>query len=323
MLKGIGAFFRFMGRYLSLFLVIAIAAYGIFYPGLWENFSSYFRESKISVRMLIRALAVFLAILYLTKTIKLILHHSLKRFSVDSGIRDSFITLVGYCGILLGVAVALSIAGIDMKNITIVLGALSVGIGFGLQNIVNNFVSGIVILFERPIKVGDWVVVKNNEGIVKQINLRSTEVETFDRASVIIPNADILSNDFINWTHSSMLARVELKIRVAYHTDIDLMKDILIKCASQHPLVMNTPGPVVLFMELGENGIEFVLRFIIKDVHQRLATRSEVMFDVFRMFKQAGILVALPQRIVHNNSINMYENDEQPFYKETLKGSKK
>lgn len=290
---------RFLFRYLIFFFIVFFASYGLFYPKFWENLGDYFLGSNVSVETLALAFVVLVGIVYFTKTIQYFLMHTLHRFSVDSGVKDSFIALVGYFGWGLGIAIALSMAGIRMQNLAIVLGALSVGIGFGLQNIVNNFVSGIIILFERPIKVGDWIVVKGNEGIVKRIHMRATEIETFNKATVILPNSDILSNDFVNWTHSNLLGRVEVKVGVGYDADVLAVKEILLRCAANHPLVMQTPQPVVLLREFGDNSLNFELRCIVKDVNQRLSVHSALMFAVFQEFTRAGVEIPFPQRVVH------------------------
>lgn len=290
---------RWLFKYLIFFFIVFFASYGLFYPGFWKNVAGNLLGSNVSMETLALSFVVLIGIIYFTKTIQYFLMHTLKRFSVDSGVKDSFISLVGYFGYGLGIAIALSMAGIRMQNLAIVLGALSVGIGFGLQNIVNNFVSGIIILFERPIKVGDWIVVKGNEGIVKRIHMRATEIETFDKATVILPNSDILSNDFINWTHSNLLGRVEVNVGVSYDADVLLVKEILLRCAANHPLVMQTPQPVVLFREFGDNSLNFALRCIVKDVNQRLSIHSALMFSVFQEFTTAGVEIPFPQRVVH------------------------
>lgn len=290
---------RALFRYLIFFFIVFFASYGLFYPKFWENVASNFLGSNVSIETLGLSFVVLLGIIYFTKTIQYFLTKTLHRFSVDSGVKDSFISLVGYFGYGLAIAIALSMAGIRMQNLAIVLGALSVGIGFGLQNIVNNFVSGIIILFERPIKVGDWIVVKGNEGIVKRIHMRATEIETFDRATVILPNSDILSNDFINWTHSNIIGRVTVQVGVSYEADVHVVKEILLRCAHAHPLILQTPEPVVLFREFGDNSLNFELRCLVKDVNQRLSVHSALMFAVFQEFTSAGVEIPFPQRVVH------------------------
>ncbi len=136
------------------------------------------------------------------------------------GVQHSITAGIGYAGIILAVSLSIAVLGADMANIALIAGALSVGIGFGLQNVVNNFVSGLILLFERPITVGDWVIVGANEGFVKDIHIRATELETFQRASVIIPNADLLSTAVTNWTHKDSWGRIEIRVGIAYGSDV-------------------------------------------------------------------------------------------------------
>ena len=178
-------------------------------------------------------------------------------------------------------------------------GALSVGLGFGLQHIVNNFFSGVLILFERPIKKGDWVNVNGKEGIVTNIKIRSTELKTFDETSVVIPNADILSNSLVNMTHTDMLGRVTINVGVAYGSDLHKVRQILIDCAKRHPKAEQDRDPLVLLREFGDSSINFSLMVIISDVMSKLVAQSEIMFDIYDTFEKEGIEIPFPQRVVH------------------------
>ena len=164
--------------------------------------------------------------------------------------------------------------GVDLSNPAIIAGALSGGIGFGLQNIVNNFVSGIILLIERPIKVGDWVMVGGNEGIVRRISVRSTEIQTFQRPAVIKPNAEFLSNSLINWTHKDRNGRIEFIFGVAYGTDTQQAEEILLGLAKEHEEVMTVPEPFVLFRDFGASGLDFELRCFTENVTRRLGSRA-------------------------------------------------
>ncbi|MCW8861993.1 MAG: mechanosensitive ion channel, partial [Rhodospirillales bacterium] len=175
----------------------------------------------------------------------------------------------------------------------------SVGIGFGLQNVINNFVSGLILLAERPIKPGDWVVIGGHEGKVKKVNVRSTEVETFQRASVIIPNADLISTPVINWTHKNMLGRVEVAVGVAYGTDPRLVEQVLVDCANAHPNVLKGQDPYVLFTNFGESSLDFELRAFLVDVEKRVLTGSELRFAIHDALKEKGIEIPFPQRVIH------------------------
>ncbi len=187
---------------------------------------------------------------------------------MDRGIANSIHTAIGYAGFLIALLVAISYGGLDITNIAIVAGALSVGIGFGLQSIVNNFVSGLILLVERPIKVGDWVSVKGQEGFVRRIAVRSTEIETPDRASIIVPNSDLITSSVTNFTHRNALGRVVVKVGVAYKEDPERVREILQKVASECTFLMQHPPPWVGFDNFGANALEFSVIGIILDFNK-------------------------------------------------------
>jgi small-conductance mechanosensitive channel len=207
--------------------------------------------------------------------------------------------IFGYLGIIAAISLALSAIGIDLQKIALVAGALSVGIGFGLQSIVSNFVSGLILLTERPIRVGDWIVAKGEEGFVRRIRVRATEVETFDRASVIIPNSDLISGVVKNWTHGNLLGRIAVKVGVSYDSDVEKVRDLLLAVAAGHPAVLKEPAPYVLFMAFGDSSLDFELRCIVRDVQQLYSIRSDLNFAVLARFRAEGIEIPFPQRVVH------------------------
>jgi potassium efflux system protein len=218
----------------------------------------------------------------------------LPRTGLDAGLQNSILSLFGYAGAIALLALALSALGIDLQKIALIAGALSVGIGFGLQSVVSNFVCGLILLAERPIRVGDWVVVKNEEGWVRRISVRATEIETFDRASVIIPNQEFITGVVKNWTRGNTMGRIVIKVRVAFDSDPDKVREVLMGCGAGHPQVRRTPPPAVYLMGFGDIGIDFELRCLIDDVGQALAVRSDVQIDVLRRFGEAGIKIPFP-----------------------------
>ena len=218
---------------------------------------------------------------------------------LDAGSRDAMVSVSGYVGIALAILVGLSLAGVDLSNIAIIAGALSVGIGFGLQNIVNNFVSGIILLFERPIRPGDWIVVGNTEGFVQKVRVRATEIQTFDRSDVIVPNSELISGQVTNWTYRDPYGRVICPVGVAYGSDVQLVRKVLLEVAEGHPQVISdgrVPPPKVMFLAFGDSALLFDLRCFISDVKSRLAVRSELNYAIDAAFRANGIQIPFPQQ---------------------------
>ena len=213
---------------------------------------------------------------------------------LDAGLQNSIAALSGYTALVAVVALALGALGIDLQKIALIAGALSVGIGFGLQAVVSNFICGIILLAERPIRVGDWVVVKNEEGWVRRISVRATEIETFDRATVIVPNQDFITGAVKNLTHGGTTGRVAVKVRVAYESDADEVRTILLACGAQHPQVLAVPPPAVYLMGFGDIGIDFELRCLIANVEQSLAVKTELGMEILRRFRDAGVKIPSP-----------------------------
>lgn len=246
------------------------------------------------------AILVFFIAMAVTKLIQNMLQERVfPETRIDVGVQHSLSTGLGYIGIMIAIALAIAAVGIDLTNIALVAGALSVGIGFGLQNVVNNFVSGLILLIERPIKVGDWVVLGDKEGLVKRVNVRATEVETWQRASLIVPNAEVLSGTVTNWTHKDRYGRIEVAVGVAYGSDTEKVREILLDVARKQPKVILYPAPFVLFLEFGDSSLNFEIRCFTNDVMSRLLISSEMRFEIDRRFREEGIEIPFPQRVVH------------------------
>ncbi len=222
----------------------------------------------------------------------------LPKTRLDVGGQNAIATGFGYTGVILSMLVAISAAGLDLANLAIVAGALSVGIGFGMQAIVSNFISGIILLIERPIKEGDWIEVAGHSGIVRKIAVRSTRIETFDRYDVIIPNSELIAGSVANMTLTSKTGRIILPVGVAYGSDVVLVKKILLDAARQHPMTLFSPEPIVLFTGLGESTLDFELRCFIRDVQDKLVVRSDLLFAIFADLGRAGVEIPFPQRSV-------------------------
>jgi len=231
---------------------------------------------------------------------------------MEQGLQHSVAAGFGYIGITIAAVVAISVGGLDLSNLALIAGALSVGIGFGLQNVVNNFVSGIILLIERPIKVGDWVVVGGNEGTVKRIRVRATEIETFRRASVIIPNSELLSTSVVNWTHADRLGRVEIPVGVAYGTDPERVRQILLDLATANSEVTRRPAPFVVFKDFGDSALIFELRCYLYDIGQIIVVSTDLRFAIDKAFREHGIQIPFPQRDLHIKDIARFADAAAP-----------
>lgn len=211
------------------------------------------------------------------------------RGKVDAGVRNSIRTAVGYAGLALAGLIAISAAGLDLSNLALVAGALSLGIGFGLQNVVSNFVSGLILLAERPFKVGDWIVAGAVSGTVKKISVRATEIETFQRQSVILPNSELINSAVGNWTHRNKLGRVDIKVGVAYDSDAKRAHEIMLDVVRSHPMILKNPEPFVLFANFGPTALEFEIRFFLADLLGSNTVQNDVRFAVIEAFGRAHI----------------------------------
>lgn len=287
----------------GLFLVAPF--WGVPYRDLTDMIVSVARGFQVgnvtfSPAAIAAALAVFLAGMAVTRLIqRRLLDQVLPETQLDRGVQYSLSAGIGYLGVIVAAALAVAVAGVDLTNVALIAGALSVGIGFGLQNIVNNFVSGLILLVERPIAVGDWVVIGSREGRIKSIRFRATEIETWQRASVIIPNAEILSSAVMNWTLNDTSGRIEIPVGVAYGSDTEKVRDTLLACAEADPRVLADPPPRVLFRAFGDSSLNFELRVFTNDITERSIIVSDLLFAIDRRFRAEKIEIPYPQRVVH------------------------
>jgi potassium efflux system protein len=197
----------------------------------------------------------------------------------------------------IGTLIALSAVGVDFSKLTLIASALSVGIGFGLKNVINNFSSGIILIFERTVRIGDWVVVGQTEGIVDQINLRSSQIQTWDKADVIVPNADMISSQVINWTLEKPSGRIVLSVDVAYGSDTKLVRKLLLEVAKSHPAVMldgSVKEPIVLFLGYGDSALQLELRCFIQDIMDRIIVKSDLYFAIDDILRKKRYRNPLP-----------------------------
>jgi len=235
---------------------------------------------------------------------KLLVDELIFKRQLEKGVRISIGRLMHYAIVIAGFLLTLSTLGFEISKITIMLSALSVGIGFGLQSIANNFVSGLILLFERPVRVGDVIQISGDWAEIKKIGIRATTVQTFDRADRIIPNADLISNEVTNWTLTNRQIRLIIPVGVAYGSDVDRVTQTLLACAQTNPEVEKRPAPKVLFLNFGESTLDFELRVYVADFDHRIDVRSALHHQIDRSFREAGIEIAFPQRDLHVRSVD-------------------
>lgn len=228
------------------------------------------------------------------------------RSRVDAGVRNSIRTGIGYIGVGVAAIIAVSAAGFDLSSLALVAGALSLGVGFGLQNVVSNFVSGLILLVERPFKVGDWIVSGTTEGFVRRISVRATEIETFQQQSIIVPNSELINASVGNWTHRNRVGRAEVAVGVSYDSDPRRVMRILLEIAEQHPMVLKNPEPAVAFMNFGEFSLDFELRVYLADLLTGVDVRNDLRVAIFERFREEGIEIPFPQR---NLNIHIESDD--------------
>jgi small-conductance mechanosensitive channel len=252
-------------------------------------------QFRISLVRILAGIVLFIALLFATRLFQRWLRERMLASRMDAGIANSIETVVGYACTALAALLAVSYAGFDITSLALVAGALSLGIGFGLQSIVNNFVSGLILLVERPIKVGDRIVIGDQQGYVRRISVRATEVETFDRASVIVPNSELITGRVVNWTHRDWLGAVSVRIGVSYDCDPEQVIAILKKCAEDHPMVLATPPPSAVLESFGDSALMFSLRISLADIDKAYGVQSDLRIAIFKALRAAGIEIPFNQ----------------------------
>jgi small-conductance mechanosensitive channel len=293
---------------IGLFLILVL--WGVPLADMWALTKDALQgftvgDVTISIVDVLTALSIFVIALVVVRMLqRLLAERVLPQTGLDAGLRHSLSAGFGYLGLIIALALGIAVVGLDLTNLALIFGALSVGIGFGLQSVVNNFVSGLILLIERPIKVGDWVVVGANQGYVKSIRLRATELETFQRASIIIPNSEIVSTAVVNWTHKDRFGRVDVPVGVAYGSDVEQVKEILMTCLKENQDIVAWPAPRVLFRRFGDSALEFEARGFLSNIENIYTAQSDLLTAIAKAFREAGIEIPFPQRDLHIRNID-------------------
>jgi small-conductance mechanosensitive channel len=314
-----------MGVFLSgVITVVACAAAALVAVAPWgyqsQDFIARIRSSFFSIKVgdvtislssLLEATLIFFLVLAATHALRRWLDTRLLPLTrLDLGFRNSIGATLGYAGFILAAMMALSSLGIGFDKLAIVAGALSVGIGFGLQSIVNNFVSGLILLWERAIRVGDWVVLGDEQGYIRRINVRSTEIETFDRATMIVPNSNLVAGVVKNWLRGDRVGRIKIALSPHIGVDPEQMRDIMLATARAQENVLRIPAPQVMFLGMDATSFKFELWCYVEDVEKSARVRSDLHFDLHMRMKTAGISIAAPPAPTPTTILQIPEPDK-------------
>ncbi len=257
-------------------------------------------ETIITPMVIMQLVLVIIAFFIASKLLRRFLRRSvLPRFHLDEGVQYTILRLLHYCVLVLGILVAMNMAGIHLTSLAVIFGLIGVGIAFGLQNITSNFVSGIILLFERPVSVGDYIQVGDTSGEVRSINVRSTTVITLDNITLIVPNSRFVEDTVTNWSVSDPKIRISVSVGVAYGSDTELVTRLLLRAAEEHPETLPEPEPDVLFREFGDSSLDFELRAWIPEPMDRLKIISDLNYAIDKAFRENNITIPFPQRDVH------------------------
>ncbi len=291
-----------------VFIFLLLALWGASVDIMLQNIRRFLigfniGDMHVSIVSIALGIFVFALVMFVVKLLKnSLISGKLSEISLDEGIKGSLIGIIGFLGFLLAVILSVSVMGGSFKGLAIVAGALSFGAGLGLQNIVNNFVSGIIILFERPIKLGDWVIVNGQEGSVRQINMRATHLETGDKATIIIPNATILSSNLTNVTYKNKMGRVDVTVSVVYSSNVVEVEKTLLEIAAAAPGVLTAPPPFVVFSDLSETKLQFQISCYTANIANKRLIANFIRGEILKRFQEKHIEIPLTQQIIQIQS---------------------
>ncbi len=268
-----------------------------------ETYLFTINQTKVTISSILGFLLVLVCFWILSKLIrKWVLSKVLEGMKVEMGLRFAFSRIAHYLIMVTGTVVAFQFIGLNLNGLAVVFGFLSVGIGFGLQNITSNFVSGLILLFERPIKIGDRVTVGDTEGDVVAINMRSTTIRSLRNITIIVPNSEFISSQVVNWSHGDPKVRLDVPVGVSYGSDLDKVISALSEVAGENDHVMHIPEPEVIFDEFGDSSWNLYLRVWLKTPYNYYRVRSDINCDIVRKFRQYNIEIPFPQRDLHVRS---------------------
>lgn len=257
-------------------------------------------DTPITIFSLVILIAVLVINVFFARfSARILKSKILRRFDIDQAVTFTLAKLLQYVMIVLGSIFAFQFIGIDLSGLTVIFGLLSVGIGFGLQNLTSNFISGLIVLFERPIAVGDRIIVNNMEGDVEDINIRATTIVTVDNQRIIVPNENFISSSVTNLSHGDSRLRLNINVGVSYGSDVDLVKKALLEVADENTRVLKNPKSMVQFLAFGDSSLDFQLWAWIDDAKNHPFIRTELNTAIFKKFTEYQIQIPFPQRDLH------------------------
>lgn len=261
------------------------------------------KDTPITPASIIIFLLIFFSFLFLAKLIsRLLMKNIFPRFHLDEGVQYNLSRAIRYLIGITGAVVAFQFIGIDLSGLAVIFGLLSVGIGFGLQNVTSNFVAGIILLFERPIAVGDRITVGETEGDVMAINMRATMIRSIDNITIIVPNSEFIAGRVTNWSHGDKKVRLNIDVGVSYTSDLDTVLRSLLEVAEENDMVLKSPAPVVHFMGFGDSSWNMRLRCWIADPKYHWQVKSDINCAIVGNFRENGVEIPYPQRDLHMRS---------------------
>jgi small-conductance mechanosensitive channel len=263
----------------------------------------YINQRPITITSVVVGIIILLVFVFISKGLRNIIKNRLfPKYKLDQGIQLAILKVLHYLMVGLGIIVAVQFIGLNLTSLAVVFGLLSVGIGFGLQHVVSNFISGLIILFERPIKIGDRITIGDVLGDVENISLRATLIRTIDNVSIIVPNSEFITSQVINWSHRDPKIRVHIKVGVAYGSDVPLVIRSLLEVAQNHPEVLKKPAPKVWFEEFGDSSLNFDLLAWTPNPKRRPDIKSDLNKGIDEIFRKNKIQIPFPQRDLHIRS---------------------